>query len=181
MVQAMAAGDAGAALARFYDRFAGPAMALLQRVVGSRAEAEEILQDVFVELWRRAGEYDAARGAVSTWVMTVARSRALDALRARQRRGGGRQVPAEMVTLPAPAQDRPDELAVGRQRSEAVHEALAQLTDPQREALELSYFEGLSHSEIATRLGAPIGTVKSRISSAMKLLRGALARERGEP
>lgn len=175
LVRAMAAGDSGAALNRFYERFAGAVMALLLRMLGSRAEAEELLQEVFMELWRRAGQYDAGRAAVSTWVITIARSRALDALRARARRGGDMHTPAEEMFIAAPTETRPDQMIASSLRTQAVHRALAEISDTQREVLELSYFEGLSHSEIAERLSLPVGTVKSRILGAMKTLRTVLA------
>ncbi|WP_428267204.1 sigma-70 family RNA polymerase sigma factor [Haliangium sp.] len=175
LVQAMAAGDSEVALTRFYERFAGMVMAILLRMLGSRAEAEELLQEVFLELWRRTEQYDPRRASVATWVATIARSRALDALRARQRRGGGRHMPVEDVSMQAPAETRPDNQTASSLRSAAVHRALAQLSEPQREVLELSYFEGLSHREIAARLDQPVGTVKSRVLAAMKILRVALA------
>jgi RNA polymerase sigma-70 factor (ECF subfamily) len=175
IVRAMAAGDSGAALTRFYQRFAGTVMALLLRMLGSRAEAEELLQEVFIELWRRAGQYDPGRAAVSTWVVTIARSRALDALRARARRGGDMHMSAEDISVAAPSETRPDQMIASSSRTEAVHRALAEISGPQREVLELSYFEGLSHSEIAERLSLPVGTVKSRILGAMKTLRTVLA------
>lgn len=175
LVRAMAAGDSGAALTRFYERFAGAVMALLLRMLGSRAEAEELLQEVFMELWRRAGQYEPGRAAVSTWVITIARSRALDALRARARRGGDMHTPAEEMFMAAPTETRPDQMIASSLRSAAVHRALAEISDTQREVLELSYFEGLSHGEIAERLSLPVGTVKSRILGAMKTLRAVLA------
>ena len=175
LVQAMAGGDSDVALTRFYERFAGTIMALLLRMLGSRAEAEELLQEVFMELWRRAGQYDPARAAVSTWVVTITRSRALDALRARQRRGGDLHQPAEDTLMTAPAETRPDSLIASSLRNEAVHRALAGISEEQREVLELSYFDGLSHREIAGKLALPVGTVKSRILAAMKVLRAVLA------
>jgi RNA polymerase sigma-70 factor (ECF subfamily) len=175
LVARMASGDAGPALEEFYVRYSGVAMALLARILGSRAEAEELLQDVFVELWRRAPQYEPERSAVTTWVITIARSRALDALRARRRRHGDQTVPPESVVLAAPSEDRPDAQAASTERVRAVRTALASLGPEQREVLDCAYFKGLSHSEIARELGIPIGTVKSRILSGMKLLRAAMA------
>ena len=174
LVRAMCGPDAKSALGELYDRYSGIVMAVIMRILGSRAEAEELLQEVFIELWRRAPDYDANRGAVTTWVITIARSRALDALRARKRRGGDRHVAVDDTPMPAPSHQRPDEKASLSQRGQAVRTALDALSEPQRTALELSYFEGLSHREIAERLQIPVGTVKSRIISAMKVLRGAL-------
>lgn len=174
LVKAMAGGDSGKSLQEFYDLYSGVAMALLLRILKTRAEAEELLQEVFVELWRRAPQYDPKRASVSTWVTTIARSRALDALRARKRRHRDQQVPTEDVSIPAPSEDQPDVQAAKSQRSEAVHKAMEELTAEQREVLEYSYFRGLSHSEIAGELQIPVGTVKSRILAAMKVLRAAM-------
>jgi RNA polymerase sigma-70 factor (ECF subfamily) len=174
----MAAGDTGVALEAFYRRFAGVVLAVVHRILLSRAEAEEVLQEIFFELWRRAPQYDHTRASVTTWVLTVARSRALDARRARARRPSG--AGEESAIPPAPAEERPDQRTLAEQRSQAVRAALGRLTPDQRHAVELAYFEGLSHSEIAARLNLPLGTVKSRILSAMRLLRGGLAELREE-
>jgi RNA polymerase sigma-70 factor, ECF subfamily len=179
VVEKMAAGDEGEALERFYRRHAGVALALIRRILGSAAEAEELLQEVFVELWRRAPQYDRRRASVSTWVATIARSRALDALRARRRRHGDQQVPAEEGALAAPSAERPDELAASEQSRRVVRAAIARLSEDQRRVLELSYFRGLSHSEIARAIDIPVGTVKSRILGAMRVLRAALADPKG--
>lgn len=177
LVAAMAGGDSGGALERFYHRFGGLVLGVVQRILASRAESEEVLQEIFFELWRRAPQYDRERASVTTWVVTVARSRALDARRARARRptaqkGGGEL--DESRAAPAPETDRPDLQTVASERREAVRAALTRLSPEQREALELAYFEGLSHSEIADRLGLPLGTVKSRILAGMRVLRVGL-------
>jgi RNA polymerase sigma-70 factor (ECF subfamily) len=164
-----------AALDEFYRRYAQPIMAILLRVLGSRADAEEKLQEVFVELWTRSGQYDPERGAVAAWVIQVSRCRAIDAQRARKRRRHDVQVRAEEELLCAPFHLRPDSQAVKRQEHRRVRLALASLTALQREALELAYFSGLSHSEIAEHIGVPLGTVKSRISAAMRRLRYLLS------
>lgn len=174
LVEAMAAGDQEGALTEFYQRYSGKVMALLVRMLRSRAEAEERLQDVFVELWRRAPQYDRRRASVSTWVITVARSRALDTLRARARRKSDAQIPHEDAQLTAPEAERPDLKADEAMRRRRLQKALATLSDEQRQVLEASYFRGLSHGEIAGELGLPLGTVKSRILGAMKALRKTL-------
>jgi len=177
LVAAMAGGDSAGALERFYHRFGGLVLGVVQRILASRAESEEVLQEIFFELWRRAPQYDRERASVTTWVVTVARSRALDARRARARRPSAQKASgegSEAMAAPAPEGDRPDLQTVASERREAVRSAIGRLSAEQREALELAYFEGLSHSEISERLGLPLGTVKSRILAAMKVLRVGL-------
>jgi RNA polymerase sigma-70 factor (ECF subfamily) len=173
LVEAMAAGERRA-LDELYGRYAARVMALLVRMLPSRAEAEERLQDVFLELWRRAPQYDRSRAAVSTWVITVARSRALDTLRSRARRRADAQVPSEDAQLAAPESDRPDRRAEEAMRRQRLARALEALSPEQRQVLDLSYFAGRSHSEIAAELALPLGTVKSRIIGGMKVLRQVL-------
>ncbi len=172
----MAGGDAEA-LAALYDRYSPVVMALFVRMLGSRAEAEDLLQEVFIEAWRRAGSFDRARGSAATWLLVLARSRALDRLRSGARRRAGRSRlevdPAAGATAVAPA--LPSESVELARRRTAVRSAVAALTAPQREALELSYYAGLSHAEIAEQIEVPLGTVKSRIIAAMRQLRCALA------
>jgi RNA polymerase sigma-70 factor (ECF subfamily) len=131
---------------------------------------------VFARVWREAVTFDRARGTAAAWLVTLARNRAIDAVRARKRRRGheddlGRDEP---VTLDAPAS--PEASVVDAERSVAVRAALDTLRPEQRAVLELAYFGGLSHSEIAARLGQPLGTVKTRIAQAVKRLRDELAR-----
>jgi RNA polymerase sigma-70 factor, ECF subfamily len=174
LVDAMAAGDGDRALAELFARHGAHVFALVARIVGPRAEAEEIFQQVFLELWRRAGNFQADRGSVRAWVTSVARSRAIDALRARKRRRADTVVPFEEAVLPAPAPLRPDAQAAAREEQLAVRRALARIGPDQRRAITLSYFEGLSHAEIAARLRIPVGTVKSRIAGAVRNLRAEL-------
>lgn len=174
IVAAMAAGDSGPALSAFYAQFAGMVLALLMKMLGSRAEAEEILQEVFVELWRRAPQYDPARGSVVAWVVTVARCRALDALRARSRRHKDRQTEYAEGDALVTEGGRPDVLVSSTRWHQALRQAFQRLNAEQRAVLELSYFQGMSHGQIADTLGLPVGTVKSRILAGMRSMRTML-------
>jgi RNA polymerase sigma-70 factor (ECF subfamily) len=163
LLHRVAAGD-HAALGDLYDRYAGLAYGLALHIVRDAAEAQDVVQEAFVQVWRQAGRYDRARGSPEAWVCTITRTRALDRLR---RRAARREEPS----LPAPtaaSASTPDEAL-------AVRSALRSLSQEQRQALELAYFEGLTQSEIARRLGEPLGTVKSRIRAGMMRLREALA------
>ena len=175
LVAAMAAGDSGAPLNEFYALYSSTVLALLMKMLGTRAEAEEILQEVFVELWRRAPEYDSSRAGVVAWVVTVARSRALDALRARKRRYGSGQMQF-FSEKHGPKTDggRPDVLVSSTRWHQALRQAFKRLSEEQRAVLELSYFLGMSHGQIAETLHLPVGTVKSRILAGMKELRAML-------
>lgn len=174
LVAAMAAGDSGRSLSAFYELYGSTVLALLVRMLGSPAEAEETLQDVFVELWRRAPEYDSSRGSVPAWVVTVARSRALDALRARKRRRRDRQQEYSEEDAWVTASGRPDVLASASRWHQALRNAIQGLSPEQRAVLELSYFQGMSHGAIAELLDLPVGTVKSRILLGMRSLRALL-------
>ena len=170
LLHAIAAHDE-AALACLYDRYRLILFGLLLRILNSREEAEDVLQEVFLQIWRRAGNFDEGRGQAFTWMVTLARSRAIDRLRvlaARQRLAtSATHETAEVSDAMADA--------AGSEQREIVAGALAQIPDEQRRTLMLAYFEGLTQSEIATRLGAPLGTVKTRMRSGMIKLRELLA------
>ena len=166
LVQRIANGDASA-LRRAYDAHAGRVLALALRIVRSRAEAEDVVQDTFVEVWRRAGDYDPQRGEVSAWIMGMARSRCIDSVRRARVRSAYalRTEPAASV-----AQDAPDENAVSNEHGARVRKVLASLPTEQRTALELAYFEGLTQQQIAAHVGVPLGTVKTRVRLALEKL-----------
>jgi RNA polymerase sigma-70 factor (ECF subfamily) len=174
LVRAIANGDTRA-LSALYDRHAPLMLGLARRIVGGKPEAEDIVHDVFVEAWRRAADYDESRGSVKAWLLLRTRSRAIDF---RKSAGVARTVPtgdsAWLASLADPRAD--DSEAPDRAR---VRRVLAQLNVEQREVLVLGYFEGLSSSEIASKIGIPIGTVKSRVAAALSALRQALADQRG--
>lgn len=162
LVRDIAAGD-HAALGALYDRHAPLVNGLALRILRNVTEAEEVVQEVFLQVWHQATRFDRKRGSVSGWLCVIARSRALDRLR---RRIARREEPEEALPVPT-ATPRTDEAL-------AVRAALDALSAEQKLALELAYYEGLSQSEIATKLGQPLGTVKTRMRSAMIRLREVL-------
>jgi RNA polymerase sigma-70 factor, ECF subfamily len=166
LVSAMAAGER-TALAALYDRHAVPALSLAMRILGNRQDAEDLLHDVFLEVWRKAADYDPDRASVRAWLLLRVRSRAIDRLRALRNRTADDTDPD---LTPAPAPMLPEHHA----ERDRVRQALATLTPNQRLVIELLYFEGLSCQEIAGRCGMPIGTVKSRLAAALERLRQAL-------
>lgn len=168
LVTAIAAGDRGA-LARLYDRYAPTLLAAGQCILGGRREAEDLVHDVFLEAWRRAGDYDPMRGTVRAWLLVRVRSRALD----RHRSASGAPVPLDSVSHLDERAAEGEDPALAPDRA-AVRRALEMLPSEQRAVLELGYFHGLSSSEISLRTGAPIGTVKSRVATALARLRAGL-------
>jgi RNA polymerase sigma-70 factor (ECF subfamily) len=167
LIRAMAAGDHGA-FARFYDRYAPLVFPLVLRIVGDRAGAADVLQDVFWEAWRGAATYDPARGTPEAWIVMRARTRAIDRVRTARRHRETFVAPLDAVSAPeAPGAD-----AAERAGDKAlVAEALARLPASQREVIELAYYAGLTQTEIAERLEQPLGTVKTRIRLALARLR----------
>jgi len=161
----MAGGDRDA-FAHFYDAYAPLAYGVLRRMLAPE-EAAEALQDVFLELWRRAGEFDAGRGTPEAWVLVRTRSRGIDRLRSTRRR---EEMTASPLTDVAPDESVPNPGRVVEDR-DTVRGALAALPEPQRRVIDLAFFAGLTQTEIAARLGLPLGTVKTRIRLAMDRLR----------
>ena len=176
LVARIAEGDERA-LGELYDRHAALVYAMAYRVLGDRADAEEAAAETFAQAWREAGRFESGRGSVAAWLVMMARTRALDLARASQRRS--------RITLVAAASeprdetgewsDTPEGAAIAGERARLVRDAIAQLTPVQREAIELAYYGGLSQSEIAERLHAPLGTVKTRLRLGMQKLRETLA------
>jgi RNA polymerase sigma-70 factor (ECF subfamily) len=162
------------AMTELYDRYGTLVYSVAYRIVGQRADAEEVVVDAFTQAWREAARFEAERGSVAAWLTMIARSRALDLVRARGRRerladaaagsDGGSGEPD------APAADRAED----DERRWVVKLALEGLSAPQRQAIELAFFEGLSQSEIAERLNEPLGTVKTRVRLGMQKLRESL-------
>ncbi len=169
LVERMVAGDEGA-LAALYDRYSGMLFAMLVRTLRDPQAAEEILQDLFLQLWRGAARFDAHRGSLPAWLMVIGRNRALSRLRTREHR----EIPEDIEAFPANAVPSSVNLEDDAERSllmEKLRTAMAALPTEQREAVELAYFEGMTQTEIAARTGSPLGTVKSRVRSAMQSLK----------
>ena len=176
VVERMASGDASA-LGDLYDAHARSVYSLALRILGDPSDAEDVVQDVFTQAWRQAARYDARRATVIGWLLMMARSRSLDRLRARQAR------PDKTIaaTLPELASsDRGQEAeALGAEDVKRLRAALGRLGDAARTPIELAYYEGLSQSAIAERLGQPLGTVKTRMRTALAQLREWLAQGEG--
>jgi RNA polymerase sigma-70 factor, ECF subfamily len=157
------------ALAVLYDRYAGVVYSVASRILRDTGAAEEVLQDIFYQLWRTASQFDFGRGSLAGWLLVTARNRAIDRLR-RRAPGSAEEASRELV---ATALD----LETAASRTEAMSKvtgALGGLPESQRQALELAYFEGLTHTEIAERTGEPLGTIKTRLRTALQSLKRAL-------
>jgi len=176
LMDAIARRDQGA-LASLYDRHSGTVLGTCLRILRDRGEAEEVAGDVFIEVWDRASRYDPGRGHPLAYLLNLARSRAIDRLRSQGRR-------ARMFVEPDPrepaASDDPLEDSMTAQMRGHLDRALADLAPGQKRALELAYFDGLSHSEIASTLGEPLGTVKTRIRQGLIRMRETLDAMYGE-
>lgn len=162
------------AVARLYDRHAAPMLGLARRFMADPGDAEDLVHDVFIEAWERAGAYEASRGSVRAWLMLRVRSRALDRLRHVQMREG------KAPSLAADADARPTSAPADEPDRARARDALAVLPAANREVLELAYFGGLTCREIALRCDVAEGTVKSRLASGLSQLRSALGVRRGE-
>jgi RNA polymerase sigma-70 factor (ECF subfamily) len=160
-----------ASLEAIYARYGSYVYALALRMLGRGEEAEEVVQDVFWQLWRNETEYDPARAAFRTWLFAITRSRCLDRLR-RQKRRPASELPADSRLPSAPSD--PEQEAMLAERQKHVVAAFQALPEPQRRVLEMGFFNGLTHREIAARLGEPLGTVKSRIKMGMDKLMDSL-------
>jgi RNA polymerase sigma-70 factor (ECF subfamily) len=173
LVQQIAAGDQSA-LAALYDTTNRLIYGLVLRVLNDISSAEEVLLDVYTQVWRQAASYDTSRGTPLAWLTTIARSRAIDRLRSGWQDQQRKEPLESLGEAPATAAS-PEEMTVASERQRFVRSALDQLSPEQREVIELAYYSGLSHSEIAARLNQPLGTVKTRTRLGMMKLREALA------
>jgi RNA polymerase sigma-70 factor (ECF subfamily) len=165
IVTGLKSGDQSA-MAELYDRYSSVVYAVALRVLGDTGAAEDVLQEIFLQLWRNPGAFDAARGSLGAWLAVIARNRAIDSLRKRRP-----ETDIEDVVISV----APD-LAGEAERSRAgekIRGVMGTMPAAQRRALEMAYFEGLSHSEIAAKTGEPLGTIKTRIRAGLMLLRKA--------
>ncbi len=168
------AGRDGRALEELYDRHGAASYGLARRIVADEQLAHDVVQEVFLAIWRGAASYDGSRGSLSTWLFTLTHHKAVDAVRRAQRHSGRRASEDALLVEPDPAPGVDDQ-AVDTLNRERVRAAVDTLPEPQRKALLLAYFGGYSQSEIAQLTGTPLGTVKTRTLAAMRRLRTVLA------
>lgn len=158
-----------------YDRHGGAAYSLAYRIVGNRAAAEEVTQEAFISVWRSGARFDAARGSVRSWLLSVVRNRAIDFLRSKAGKAPKLDFDDESALEQRPAAERTEEEALRRETATEVRGAIGNLPGEQAKVIELAYFGGFSHSEIAEILSLPMGTVKGRMRLGLEKIRGELA------
>lgn len=161
------------AFAVFYDRFAPGLFSMIYAILRDQKESEDVLQEAFVQMWKRTASYDARRSSLFTWAVMISRHKAIDRLRSRQRQARLAEAVAtetDEISMSAPA-DRADNVLARNDERERVRAALAQLGEAQREALDLAFFAGMTQTQISEKLGAPLGTVKARIRRGLLALR----------
>jgi RNA polymerase sigma-70 factor (ECF subfamily) len=164
-----------AAFAVFYDRHGGAGYSLAHRIVGDRAAAEDVTQEAFLSIWRSSARYDPARGSVRSWMLGIVRNRAIDALRRASGPAPKLDLDDEALLEGRPAAELTDSEVIRRDVAERLRSALGALPREQSQVIALAYFGGFSHSEIASMLGAPLGTIKGRMRLGLEKLRDILA------
>ena len=172
LIEKMIAGDE-AALSTMYDRYSPMLFGVLMRILRDEQAAEEVLQDLFLQLWRNAKRFDASRGSLAGWLLVIGRNRAISRLRGRASRELLEEEDGDYANVFVSAQNLEDE-AARTQLINRLTKALATLPPEQRQAVELAYFEGMTQSEIASRTESPLGTVKTRVRTAMQSLKKIL-------
>src|SRR4051795_7959677 len=163
------------ALEGFYDRHGGVAYSLAYRIVGERGAAEDVTQEAFISIWRSGARYDAARGSVRTWMLGIVRNRAIDVLRSKAGRAPKLDFDDDSILEHRPAAEQTESEALERETAQELRGALDELPGEQAKVIQLAYFGGFSHSEIATMLGVPLGTVKGRMRLGLEKIRAGLA------
>lgn len=176
LVRQMTSGDVNA-FTNFYDRFAPGLFSMIYAILRDQAESEDVLQEAFVQMWKRTATYDATRSSLFTWAVMISRHKAIDRLRSRQRHSRLAEAvgnePEDFTTAPV---DRADNLLARSDEREKVRAALSQLGAAQREAIDLAFFAGLTQTQISEKLGTPLGTVKARIRRGLLALRDVLGK-----
>jgi RNA polymerase sigma-70 factor (ECF subfamily) len=163
------------AFAVFYDRHGGVAYSLAYRIVGEQGAAEDVTQEAFISIWRSGARFDRARGSVRSWMLSIVRNRAIDALRSRAGKAPKLTFDDDAVLEQRPAEELTDEEAMQHETAKEVRGALGTLPGEQAKVIQMAYFGGFSQSEIAAMLGVPLGTVKGRMRLGMEKIRGELA------
>jgi RNA polymerase sigma-70 factor (ECF subfamily) len=159
----------------FYDRHGGVAYSLAYRIVGERGAAEDVVQEAFISIWRSGARYDRARGSVRSWMLGIVRNRAIDFLRSRAGRAPKLDFDDDAALEQRPSAELTDAEALRRETTQELRGALGELPGEQSKVIELAYFGGFSHSEIAAMLEVPLGTVKGRMRLGLEKIRGELA------
>jgi RNA polymerase sigma-70 factor, ECF subfamily len=159
----------------FYDRHGGAAYSLAYRIVGERSTAEDVTQEAFISIWRSGARYDRARGSVRAWTLGIVRNRAIDALRRNAGKAPKLTFDDEAVLEQRPAPDSTDDEAIRRQEAAEIRSVVRDLPSDQSKVIQLAYFGGFSHSEIAEMLGMPLGTVKGRMRLGLEKIRTRVA------
>jgi RNA polymerase sigma-70 factor (ECF subfamily) len=167
LIAAVRSGDEDG-MAQLYDRYSGIVYSVALRVLGDTGAAEDVLQEVFMQLWRTPAAFDSARGSLGAWLVVIARNRAIDALRKRRPESDVEEV---VISLPCHLDDE----TARKQLIERVRAAMSGMPQEQSAALDMAFFQGLTHTEIARSTGEPLGTIKTRIRSALMTLRKAVA------
>ena len=175
LLSEVAAGNASS-FEQLYDRYSAIVYALLLRMLGGAEDAQEVLQETFIQIWNRAHMFDQSRGTEAAWLLSIARSRGIDRIRSRKTRSQREADAGREISIRSESVDKEQgvQLAILAEEQRLVREALKELPEAQRKALELAYFDGMSQSEIAEALSEPLGTVKTRMQLGMKKLREKL-------
>jgi RNA polymerase sigma-70 factor (ECF subfamily) len=159
----------------FYDRHGGAAYSLAYRIVGERAAAEDVTQEAFISIWRSGARFDRTRGSVRSWMLSVVRNRAIDALRSRAGRAPKLAFDDDAILEQRPAEELTEDVAMRHETASEVRGVLGGLPGEQSKVIELAYFGGFSQSEISRMLGVPLGTVKGRMRLGLEKIRGEMA------
>jgi RNA polymerase sigma-70 factor (ECF subfamily) len=159
----------------FYDRHGGVAYSLAYRIVGEKAAAEDVTQEAFISIWKSGARFDRARGSVRSWMLSIVRNRAIDALRSRAGKAPKLTFDDDAILEQRPSEELTDDEAMRRETATELRGALGELPGEQSKVIELAYFGGFSQSEISRMLGVPLGTVKGRMRLGLEKIRGELA------